>query len=218
MPIHFSRLMLAALTSGLLALPAAVQAQSYGYGGPRSDVTQWHVAAGFSDIGGSTSGYLDGGWLVNGGISYFPGAGPLGVRGDLSYSSYAANGSYFGYGPGGFGRGYGAISSAAIGGIARAPAFGWGHFYGLGQIGVSYVQLHSDQYYYGPGGVCNPNAGFCGYDYGNTYNASHLSWNLGVGMEFPLYWGPNLFVEVQYQQIQTPSPIEYWPITVGVRF
>jgi hypothetical protein len=218
MPITLTRLILGAAVIGWLALPAVAQAQSYEYGGPRSDVTQWHFGAGFSDISAGASNYLDDGWLVNGGFSYFPQAGALGVRGDLSYSSYAANGNYSGYGPGRFGPGYGDISSAAIGGVARLPGNAWAHVYGLAQVGVSYVQLHSDQYFYGPGGVCSPYYGPCGYGYGNTYDTSHLSWNLGVGVEIPLYWGPNLFVEAQYRQIQTPSPIEYWPITVGLRF
>jgi hypothetical protein len=200
MSFSFSRFVWATtvIAGGLLTQPAAVQAQSGYYGGPRSDVEQWHLAAGFSDIAGNSVDYLNGGWLVDGGFSYFPGAGALGVRGDLSYSSYAANQNYgYGYssGPGRFDPGYGAISSAAIGGVARVPGVSRAHFYALGQIGVSYVQL-----------------------YGNSYNTDRLSWNLGVGVEFPLYWGPNLFLEAQYRQIQTPSPIEYWPITVGLRF
>ena len=81
------------------------------------------------------------------------------------------------------------------------------HVYALGQIGFSYVQLHSDQY--GFGGGCDSYYG-CGggYGYGNVYSATHLSWNAGVGVEFPLYWGQSWFIEAQYRQIETPTPIE----------
>jgi hypothetical protein len=223
MPDSLSRLVLAAaLTVGaLLAQPAAVQAQGYGYyGGSRSDAAQWHVAAGFSDTSGTTSDYLNGGWLVEGGYSYFPQAGALGVRADLSYSDYTANGDYFGAGlePGtaGFGHGYGAITSGSIGGVVRAPWSAWARVYALGQVGFSYVQLHSDQYFYGSCGSYYGCGG--GYGYGDLYDATHLSWNLGVGVEFPTYWGSSWFVEAQYRQIETPTPIEYWPVTVGLRF
>jgi hypothetical protein len=227
MPECLSRLVLAATVAagGLLALPATVHAQSYGSnGGPRSDVSEWHVAAGFSDTSGTTSEYLDGGWLVEGGYSYFPEGREIGVRADLSYSAYAANGNYSGVGlePGtaGFGHGYGAISSGSIGGVLRAPWSSWARVYALGQVGFSYVQLHSDQYSYGGGcdGYYNCGGGYGYGGYGNVYSATHLSWNAGVGVEFPLYWGQSWFIEAQYRQIETPTPIEYWPITAGFRF
>jgi hypothetical protein len=228
MPNSLSRLALAAVltTGGLLAHSGAASAQGYGsYAGARSEVSQWHVAAGFSDTSGATSDYLDGGWLVEGGYSYFPEAGALGVRADLSYSDYAANGNYVGAGlePGtaGFGHGYAAISSGSIGGVVRAPWSAWARVYALGQVGFSYVQLRSDQYYYGSGCDsyfgCGGGYGY-GYGYGNLYDATRLSWNLGVGVEFPTYWGQSWFVEAQYRQIETPTPIEYWPVTVGFRF
>jgi len=228
MQISLSRLILAsALTaSGLLARASAVQAQGYGYGGgPRSEVSEWHVAAGFSDMSGASSDYLDGGWLVEGGYSYFPQGGALGVRADLGYSAYAASGNYGGAGlePGaaGFGHGYAAITSGAIGGVLRSSWSGWGRVYALGQVGISYVQLHSDQYYYagGYGGGCDPYYG-CGggYGYGNLYDSTRLSWNVGVGVEFPLYWGRSWFLEAQYRQVETPTPLEYWPVTAGFRF
>jgi hypothetical protein len=226
MPDSTSRLVIASVlaAAGLLAQSSLVHAQGYGpYAGTRSDISAWHVAAGFSDTSGATSDYLDGGWLVEGGYSYFPQAGALGVRADLSYSDYAANGNYFGTGlePGsaGFGHGYGAITSGSIGAVARAPWSSWARVYALGQVGFSYVQLHSDQYDYGGG--CDSYYG-CGgghgYGYGNLYDATRLSWNVGVGVEFPLYWGHSWFVEAQYRQIETPTPIEYWPVTVGFRF
>jgi hypothetical protein len=211
------------IASGLLAPPALVQAQGYGYyAGAHSDVAQWHVAAGFSNTSGTTSDYLDGGWLVEGGFSYFPDAGALGVRADLSYSAYAANGNYSGNGlePGtaGFGHGYGAVTSGAIGGVVRVPWTARAHLYALGQLGFAYVQLHSDQYY--DGGYGNGCDGYygCGYDYGSIYRATRLAWSAGVGMEFPLYWAQSWFIEAQYRRIETPTPIEYWPLTVGFRF
>jgi hypothetical protein len=212
-----------AIAGGLFAHPAMVLAQASGYGGARSDVAQWHVAAGFSNTSGTTSDYLDGGWLVEGGFSYFPDAGALGVRADLSYSAYAANGNYAGNGlePGtaGFGHGYGAVSSGAIGGVVRVPWTARAHLYALGQAGFAYVQLHSDRYYDGGyyGNGCDSYYD-CGYGYGNVYSATRFAWNAGVGMEFPLYWAQSWFIEAQYRRIETPTPIEYWPLTVGFRF
>lgn len=223
-PLSRPVLIAAAAVGGLLAQPALVQAQSYG-GSPGTDETHWQVSAGYAIPSTNTANYLQGGWIVDGGFSYFPQAAALGIRGDLSYSSLDSNdhynlydSGYPGYGPAGFGSGYADFSTAAIGPVVRIPWSGRAHVYALAQIGASYVQLHSDQYYYGPGGICNQYYGFCGYRYGNSYDTTHLSWDVGVGMEIPLSWGQALFVEGQYRQIQTPSPIEYWPITVGFRF
>ena len=225
MPISRSRIALAllALAGGLFGSAELVQAQGYGsYGGVHSDVAQWHVATGFSNTSGTTSDYLDGGWLGEGGFSYFPDAGALGVRADVSYSAYAANGNYAGHGlePGtaGFGRGVGTVSSGAIGGVMRIPWTARAHLYALGQVGFAYVRLHSDRYFDGGyAGGCDPHYG-CGYDYGDLYGATRLSWNAGVGMEFPLYWAQSWFIEAQYRRVETPTPIEYWPLTVGLRF
>ncbi len=225
MPLMFSRHALAALPmlGMLLALPAPAPAQGYGsYAGAHSDVAQWHVATGFSGTSGATSDYLDGGWLVEGGFSYFPDAGALGLRADLSYSAYAANGNYGGSGlePGtaGFGHGYATVSSGAIGGVVRMPWTARAHLYALGQVGFAYARLHSDRYFDGGyGGGCDPYYG-CGYDYGDVYSATRLAWNVGVGMEFPLYWAQSWFIEAQYRRVETPTPIEYWPLTVGLRF
>jgi opacity protein-like surface antigen len=209
----------AVTAAALLAVPVA-QAQYYGdYGGSRG-VAQWHIEGGFSDTSGTTSDYLQGGWLVDGGFSYFPEAGALGVRADISYSAYAGNGDYLGAGlePGsaGFGHGYGAISSGAIGAVVRVPVTNRARFYALAQVGVAYVQLHSDRYYYGGG--CDSYYGCDGYGYGDLYDTTRLGWNVGVGVEFPLYWGQSWFLEAQYRQVQAPTPIQYWPLMVGYRF
>jgi opacity protein-like surface antigen len=207
---------------GLLAQPSVVHAQGYGYyRGASYGAAQWHIEGGFSDPSGTTSDYLQGGWLVDGGFSYFPGAGALGVRADISYSAYEANGDYLGAGlePGsaGFGHGYGAISSGAIGAVVRVPVSNRVHFYALAQVGVAYVQLHSDRYYYGGDG-CDSYYGCDGYGYGDLYDTTRLGWNVGLGVEFPLYWGQSWFVEAQYRQVQAPTPIQYWPLLVGYRF
>ena len=51
-----------------------------------------------------------------------------------------------------------------------------------------------------------------------SYCATKLSWNLGLGADFRTYWDTSWFIEAQYRRIQTPQPIEYWPVTVGIRF
>ena len=75
---------------------------------------------------------------------------------------------------------------------------------------------------YGYGYVCNPWWGWCYTGTGNTVVASNsttrFGWNGGVGMAFRLQ-GPTLFIEARYTRIETsPQPLEFVPVTIGLRF
>jgi hypothetical protein len=72
------------------------------------------------------------------------------------------------------------------------------------------------------GSYCAPFFYYCGYPAAGTvesYDTNHLSWNVGMGIDFATYWTKSWFVELQYRRIETsPRPFAYWPVMVGLRF
>ena len=72
------------LVAGLLAAASTVQAQE--------SPVHWYALGGYSDTLGSTSNYLQGGYILGGGFSVSPAwLNPLEIRFDLSYSEYNAS-------------------------------------------------------------------------------------------------------------------------------
>ncbi len=221
-------LVLATLSMGVLACATLpVRAQGYGDYAPRSEVFQGHVMLGYSLTSGTTATYLEDGGLIDGGFSFFPEGGPLGLRVDLSYGYHNATNQLLQYGAQTTGyavdNGYGEIGAVAVGAVLRGTWTGHSHVYALAQIGDSDVRVQLNQSNNGSGNYCNPF--YCGsnsnyYDSTTVYDRSinRFSWNLGVGVEFPLRGRQNVFLEAQYRRIETPTPLEYWPLAVGWRF
>lgn len=221
-------LTLAALTAaGLAAAAPPASAQGYGSYAPRSEVFQGHVMLGYSLTSGTTADFLEDGGLIDGGFSFFPEGGPVGLRVDLSYGYHNATSQLLQYGEQSTGyavdNGYGEIGAVSVGAVVRAAWSSHSHVYALAQIGESDVRVQLNQSNNGSGSYCNPF--YCGSDYNGrdsttVYDRSidRFSWNLGVGVEFPLRGGQNLFLEAQYRRIETPTPLEYWPLAVGWRF
>ncbi|MGO9512703.1 MAG: hypothetical protein ACLP2F_03545 [Steroidobacteraceae bacterium] len=75
------------------------------------------------------------------------------------------------------------------------------------------------------GYYCDPFVGFCGGGFGEVNVASHtvtkFGWNAGMGIDFPLGIGTSFFIEGRYNRIRVSNastPIEFVPITIGLRF
>jgi opacity protein-like surface antigen len=217
---------LAIIISGPVARAQAYE--PYGYGGPAANVLQGHIMGGYSAPSGATSNYLQGGWIIDGGVTFWPHAGPLGLRADVSYSAHNATSRFLDFGQQLTGQqvdtGWGDFASVAGGLVFRPRQYGPAHFYGLAQIGATRVQLRLEQIFGAPGFYCDPFFDYCAstFDYGaaTVFDATttKLSWNLGLGVEFASYWGSNWFIETQYRRVETQQPFEYWPFTVGIRF
>jgi hypothetical protein len=179
---------------------------------------QGQIMGGFSATSGDEGTYLQDGWVIDAGFIYWLNHGDgLGVRTDASYSDHQATDQYRA-----FGDGWGDVSAAATGLVYRTSLNGWAHFYGLAQVGISHVRLRLVETSSQSNSYCAPFFYYCGYPTAGTvesYDTNHLSWDLGMGVDFATYWTESWFVEVQYRRIETsPHPFEYWPVMVGLRF
>ncbi len=198
---------------------SAVEAQEAGI--------RWHVMGGFSEPVGNTSNYLQGGYLLGGGFTITPSRySPFDFRVDLSYSNHNVSSGLINASeqatnlPIDFG------TSEFISGTANVEyhlpiAYGV-NAYGIAGIGAYHARVELDQvvpygfgYYY-----CDPFYGYCGPDAAvvASSNVTKFGWNAGLGVEFKLPFGQSWFVETRFHRINTSTPIEFVPITVGYRF
>jgi hypothetical protein len=153
---------------------------------------QGHIMGGYSATSGNDSDNLQGGWIFDGGVTFWPQGGPLGIRADLSYSNYGAGNNSYYFAPLAYGykRGWGDVSSIAAGLVFRPHQYGWGRFYGLAQVSGSDVQLRLRQYAY----CTSFNCPFTPYNV-DDYGATKIGVNVGLGVDFPIYRGTSWFVE-----------------------
>lgn len=214
-----------ALVSSLLLTAGVVTVSTAAAQEPR---IQWHVMGGYSEPLGTTSDYLQGGYIVGGGFSVTPSRNsPLDLRFDLNYSEHNATSNLLNInqqatnieinnGTGSFWSGTGNLEY-------HVPIAYGVRGYGIAGIGAYHARVELTQavpfgygYYY-----CDPFSGFC-YGSGDALVASQgvtkFGWNAGVGVEFALPYGQSWFIEARYHRISTDTPIEYVPIEVGFRF
>lgn len=214
----------------LLAAFTPAMAQYY-YQGSADRPLQWQIEGGTGITEGTTANYLDNGWTLGGGVSWFPSpATPLGLRLDASYSQFGATGNLINLGSdatetqidAGVGRVWGADLDAEI----DLPLSAYVRPYLLGGIGVYQRQVELYQTAFGGGPYCDPWFGFCGGGFfpanapiARTTTNGEFSWNAGAGIAMPLGGGMSWFVEARFRQIGPPDErTAFWPITVGLRF
>jgi hypothetical protein len=179
------------------------------------------ILGGFSGNSGASGDYLQNGWIAAAGFIWW--ADPyrqLGLRTDLSNSYDAANHQYLAS-EGMFTHGWGDFTTLSTGLQYRPPLLSWPRLYVLAQVGVTHTRLWLSESLSDNGYYCDPYYYYCSYGPSTTIsdeNANSFSWNVGVGLDFPLYRGNSLFVEAQFRRIQMTPPLDYWPITVGLRF
>lgn len=197
-------------------------------GGPGPGPVSWHVGGGYSAPTGQISDYLQGGYVISGGFTYAPNGSALGLRGDIGFSSHGATNNFLDYGAAVTGvqvdSGTGQFFSFSLGPSYSIPFIDRSRAYGFVQMGLYYSSLQLTQTVLFQGDFCDPYFGFC--DYGLypgdnvVYDDSRtrFGWNVGLGLEFPTYFGPTYFVEASYHRLSGPQPVEYVPIEIGIRF
>jgi hypothetical protein len=188
----------------------------------------WHVAGGYSEPTGQISDYLQGGWVASGGFTYAPNGNPLGLRGDVSYSSHNATNNFLDYGTLVSGiqvdSGTGQFFSFSLGPSYTVPFIGRSHLYGFAQLGVYHSSLQLTQRLLFSGYFCDPYFGFCqpgvtaGDDVVYDDSRTRVGWNVGIGIEVPSYFGPAYYIEAAYHRLGGDQAIEYIPIQFGIRF
>lgn len=186
----------------------------------------WHVMGGYSDTVGTTSDYLQGGYMLGGGFTLSQGFdNPLDARFDFSYSDHEATNNLLNIGQQATGTevddGSGQFWSVTGNLEYHVPIMYGVRVYGIAGIGVYHERVELTQY--APGGYyydCDPFSGYC--DGGEALVASQsqtkFGWNAGLGVDFALPYGHSWFIEARYHRINTDTPIELVPIAVGYRF
>lgn len=219
---------LGALLALACASPALAQ---YYYSGPTYKPLRWQIEGGYSPTVGTTSDYLQGGFTLGGGVTWFPSpSAPLGLRLDLSYSEYNATNNLLYQSAtalqteidSGTGRTWGGDLDGEFD-FAFGPRVTG---YLLAGIGAYQRQIELDQTVFGGGYFCDPWWGFCGPGYfpayaevAQTTSAWKFSWNAGVGINVPLGNGMSWFVDARYLRIGPDSQkTEFVPIRIGLRF
>ena len=217
---------LAALLLGCAALAATASAlaQDEYYAPPVS----WHIAAGYSDPTGQISDYLQGGYVITGGFTIGDRRDPLGLRGDFSFSSHNATNNFLNYGTNVTGvqvdSGDGQFFSFSLGPQLRFPLIGGSSFYTYAQIGAYRTSFQLRQTALDGGSYCDPFFGSCysglyaGQDVVYDDTRTRFGWDVGIGLETPRYYGHSYYIDASYHRIEASQPIEYIPITVGIRF
>lgn len=218
---------------GLIALGAAFWLQpACGQGYPTAEPTraiEGFIMGGFSPTAGSGAAYLQDGWIIDGGFIYWLAHGDtFGLRTDIGYSEHQATNQSLALGGLATNQranyGWGSFSSLSSGLTLRAPPNTWPRVYGLAQIGITNTHVHLVPSFYLPGYYCDPFFYYCGYPSGGyssvySYTTNRLSWNVGLGLDFPAPGISGWYVELQYRRVQTaPHAFAYWPIMFGLRF
>lgn len=228
------------LCAGVLALaalpfaapPRALAQQSALY--PDGELYQplrWDIEAGASITQGTAAQYLDNGWTLGGGVTWYPSPdSPLGLRADLNYSEFGATNQLLYQSSIAEGtqidHGTGRIWGGDIDAVINAPLGQRVRGYLLGGIGMYQRQIELSQTLLGGGYFCDPWWGVCGPGFApynsvvsQTTSDTHFAWNAGAGLEFPLNPITSLFIEARFMRINPADErTELVPVTVGLRF
>jgi opacity protein-like surface antigen len=210
------------------ALVAAASAPLYAQSSAEQRPLTWHIDAGYSETTGRTQDYLDGGWIVSGGLRWRPPPDtPFSLKLDAHYSEYDATKQLINLGSAAtqtrIDDGTGSTLGLDLNGMLDFPLGSRVRGYVTAGVGADRRRIELTQTVLFNGFVCDPWWGFCGIGAvpGDVLVArdtvTRLAWNGGVGVEFPLSRGA-LFLDATYHRIETRRPTEYVPIVIGFRF
>ncbi len=194
----------------------------------------YHFAAGVSLPQGNAGKFLDDGWVIQGGATYFRPASNLGFKFDFGVEWWDVRSEVLS-----------ALDTDPIlpgnqspdDGDARIWRGGIGlvweptrdrdgiGFYATAGLDLHYASYDIGEYVAVPGYWCDWWWGVCypGVSTGEAVIASEDSWewgyNAGVGLTFPMGGGDQqLYVEAIYRWIETTNSAEIVPITIGFRW
>ncbi len=213
-----------------LACVSPAMAQFY-YSGESYRPLHWQIEGGYSATAGTTSDYLNGGWTLGGGLTWYPSPQmPAALRLDLSYSEYNATNNLLLQNEtllqtqidSGTGRTWGGDLDGELDFQLGPRVKG----FLIAGIGTYQRQIELYQTVLGGGIFCDPWWGFCGPGYfpadatvARTTSAWKFSWNAGAGIEVPLGNGMSWFVDARYLRIgPEDQKTEFVPIRIGLRF
>jgi Outer membrane protein beta-barrel domain len=217
----------------LLGMGAAAAAQAQRtvehYYAPQEHL-QRHFDTGFAATSGSIADFLDSGWTIGGGLTWQPDFdSPLALRTDLDYSRFDATRQLIALNQrlnrARINQGYGEVVDLAVDGEYEAPITPYIKGFAVAGVGVAYRRLALTQTVAYGDEFCDPWFGYCAFGVAPgdvivaSDNTTRFEWNAGLGLDFSLAGGENLFVEARFTRIETPTqPTDFVPIRVGLRF
>lgn len=225
-----ARLAYALALSGLLGLAAPAFAQGpysspYGYSVQPLQVI---VEGGAAATTGTTSDFLNSGWTLGGGVLWHPEPGPLALRTTLDYSRFGASREAIAQAAtvdqtnvnGGFGE----AVSLHVNGVYEWPLVYSPNLrpYVTAGIGGAYENVELTQTFARPGFACSwwvcgttvfPEQAIVARN-----DTTRFDWNVGVGLDFAAGGWQSLFVEADFEHINTPQATTFVPIRIGIRF
>lgn len=217
-----------AISLAAFALVVAASAPLYAQTTVQERPVTWHIDGGYSETTGRTQDYLQGGWIVGGGLKWRPRPDtPFSLKLDAHYAEYDATNKLINLGTAAtqtrIDEGTGSTLGLDLNGVVDFPLGSRIRAYVTAGVGADRRRVELTQTVLFNGFVCDPWWGLCGIGAvpGDVLVArdttTRLAWNGGVGLEFPLSRGA-LFLDATYHRIETRRPTEYVPIVLGVRF
>jgi len=191
-----------------------------------------HVSFGASLPQGSAGDFLDDGWSLHGGATWFAPDRPMGLRLDLGLDWWDAKSSFLSQldtdtitpGTQAPDDGDAQVWSGTVNFLWEPETKGVVGFYLTGGLGLYYTSWDISEIGYGTGYWCDWWTGWC-YptlvqgEY-TIADASNWEWgyNAGLGVTFHLQSGAEIYLEAVYHWIQSDNSAEFMPVSVGFRW
>jgi opacity protein-like surface antigen len=215
------------LTSLFAPLSLVAVSLASAQGAPEKPL-RWHIEGGYSITTGRTRDYLDNGFLVSGGVDWRQPGRNVGLRAQAHLGVHGASDELIDLGAQQtqlrVDDGSGTMLGLDLNGVLNFPLRAGAHAYLTAGVGVDRRRRVLTQTVLLGGLDCDYWWGDCGFGVvpGDVLVAStsttRLSWNGGLGVEFPVSSGGSWFVQASYRRIETPEPTVYVPIQVGFKF
>ena len=189
---------------------------------------RWHVEGGYSVTTGRTRDYLDNGFILSGGVDWRQPGSQFGLRAQAHPSVHPASDKLIELGAQQtqlrVDDGSGTLLGLDLNGVLNVPLRAGKRAYLTAGVGVDRRRIELTQTVLLGGLYCDYWWGYCGFGVvpGDVLVArtstTRLSWNGGVGVEFPVRSGGSWFLQASYRRIETPVPTVYVPLQVGFKY
>jgi hypothetical protein len=180
-----------------------------------------HVQGGFSLTQGDVADLADDGWTIGGGATYYPSDWPVGISMGIGYSDYDLTGEakdYF--------ESNGDVSTwEATGGVTWSPRLeGSVGFYLNGGVGVYRTEARLTEPGAWCGPICPPYSWWCypgclpGTIVTDSQATTDFGLNLAAAITFSVGMDSMIYVQAQYNSVQSDATLEFIPLVVGYRW
>jgi opacity protein-like surface antigen len=215
---------------------AALMSASVSQARPDKSWKNWfgHVETGYVLSQGDYSDIVKDDFSISGGATYYPESWPVGIDLTLGWSDQSFTSSVLRAINDQLEPGQGEVTGGGVEIWSFVPSVVWNSrgggsvgfsaSAGAGLYAIEATLTNNGLVYYPP--ICDPWFWWCtpgGVGPGTIVRArestTEFGWNVGVGMNFALRNGSEMFVEARYHRIETDRiPTEFIPLSVGFRW